>query len=830
MEPQLTTLLLKMPRTNEVTPEAAQTFLAALTQINTIAFWDRLFGKKAQALALEIALHNQQIKFQITCDSSLVSFVETQLQSNYPLVIIEKTMDPIAGQPMEISSLTLRKGNYHPIQTYSAFTDIDPLSSILSVLSKSDPDELAIIQFAIQATNGSWQGYGQKLAETGGGKKVSETGVTTYLPHPDAAIIKEKISYPGFYVSLRIASNSRDTLREITSAFGVYARSDGNSFSGKKAGLFRHTSEILSLHSRQVTDNQILNIQELATLWHLPNVKIKTSSIVWGTNVLSEPPDNLPVALDATDEQKQDINFFARTTFKNHEVVFGLKTNDRMRHIWIVGKTGTGKSTLIENMAIDDLKKDRGVALIDPHGDACETILDYIPKHRINDTIYFNPADRDFPVVINPLQVTNREEAELVVSGIVSIFNKIFGFSWGPRLEYILRNTLMTLAAIPDMTLEDVLTILTNQNYRKRIVDQIADPVLKNFWVNEFNKMPDKLREESISPILNKVGQFVTSPLIRRIIGQPKSSIAIDEIMNQGKIILVNLSQGRLGEDNATLLGAMLITKFQLAAMRRVDTPEDQRKDFFLYVDEFQNFATPSFMKILSEARKYRLSLTLANQYMAQIPEEVTKSILGNAGTMITFTSGAEDAEIIHKEFAEVFSPSDLVNLSRHQIATKLMVDGHSTRPFLAHTLPLPASKNQNRDKVIEISRERWASKTAHIRLVPAEPIRVQQESPQPLPDNTMGQESPHPQYQGYTQARHQGGQGAKRWNQNPGRGGPQHRDNNPHNIHVSGKKTDQPQLAPKPEPAKGTEQSRSVESKTLFEAPKPPSPLAEDK
>ena len=822
MQPNLTTLLLKIPRGNETTAEAAQTFLAALTQINSIGFWDKLTGKKALGLALEIALINQQIKFLITCDDSLAPFIETQLQSNYPLVIMEKDDDPIQGQALEITSLTLRKGNYYPIQIYSAFTDIDPLSSILSVLAKSDPDEIALIQFALQATNGSWQGYGQKLTETGGGKKVSETGVVTYLPHPDANIIKEKISYPGFYVSLRVASNSKTTLREISSAFGVYTRSDGNSFTTKKAGIFGRTNEILSLHSRNVTDSQILNITELATLWHLPNIKIKTTSIVWGTKVLSEPPDNLPAATEATQESKLDINFFAKTLYKNHDVIFGIKTIDRRRHIWIVGKTGTGKSTLIENMAIDDLKKDRGVALIDPHGDACETLLDYVPKHRINDTIYFNPADRDFPVVINPLEVTNREEAELVVSGIVSIFNKIFGFSWGPRLEYILRNTLMTLASVPDATLEDVLTMLTNQNYRKRIIDQITDPVLKNFWVNEFNKMPDKLREESISPILNKVGQFVTSPLIRRIIGQPKSSIAIDQIMNEGKILICNLSQGRLGEDNATLLGAMIITKFQLAAMRRVDMPEDQRKDFYLYVDEFQNFATPSFMKILSEARKYRLCLTLANQYMAQIPEEVTKSILGNAGTMVTFTAGAEDADILHKEFAEVFSPSDLVNLARHQIAIKLMVDGHVSRPFIAHTLPLPASKNQNRDKVIDISRERWAAKALNIRLVPVEPIRMANTSPQTPSNNTMRQQKPH--YEGYTHARHQAGQtgGAeqsrsnKPW-QNRGRtptGAERSRgrDTNPHNVHVSSKKVE------------------DTEAKTLFEAPKTASPLDQPK
>jgi hypothetical protein len=359
-------------------------------------------------------------------------------------------------------------------------------------------------------------------------------------------------------------------------------------------------------------------------------------------------------------------------------------------------------------MAIDDLKKGRGLAVIDPHGDLCEILLNYIPKNRINDVIYFNPADKDYPIVINPLEVTNKEEAELVVSGIVSIFNKIFGFSWGPRLEYILRTTLLTLSDVPNTTLKDVPLLLTNASFRAGVVSQIKDPTLKSFWVDEFEKMPLNLQKEAISPILNKVGQFVTSPLIRTVIGSPKSSIQLDDVMNHGKILLANLAQGRLGEDNAALLGAMLITKLQLAAMHRVDMPEEQRRDFYLYVDEFQNFATGSFIKIMSEARKYRLNIMLANQYMAQIPEEVQKAILGNAGTIVTFSTGASDAAILNKEFAEVFTETDLVNLASYQIAIKETVDGITTRPFLAHTLPLPISSNLNRDKVIRLSREHW--------------------------------------------------------------------------------------------------------------------------
>ena len=707
---ELTTLVLKIPRNTEVTPEAAKTFLASLSQINSVSFFSKLTGVQAQALALEIALVNQQIRFQITCDKDLVPFIETQIQSNYPLVIMNRDKDPLLplyeNNTLQVLSFKLRKGSYYPIATSDSFTDVDPLSSVLSVLSKGDPDQVVVIQYALESSGTSWQSKGASFAEKG---TKNEEG--TYSPRPDASVITEKISYPGFKVSIRVAGNDNKTLRELSSTFGVFTRADGNSFGINKPSFIKKKQSLTPLVKRQVTDNQILNIEELSTIWHLPSEKIKTASIAWGTSVLSEPPGNLPIALNKTDEEKRIINFFAKTQFKNREVIFGIKDKDRRRHIWTVGKTGTGKSTMIANMAIDDFKKGRGLAVIDPHGDNCEILLNYIPKSRINDVVYFNPADKDHPIVVNPLEVTNREEAELVVSGLMAIFTKVWANVWSARMEYILRNSFMTLAEHPNTTLADVLKLLANKNYRDRVVENTKDLALVHFWKEEYDKMPDRLQKEAIAPIQNKVGQFVTSPLIRRIIGKPKSTISIDTVMNESKILLANLSQGRLGEDNANLLGAVLITKVQLAAMRRVNTPEEDRKDFFFYVDEFQNFATPSFIKILSEARKYRLNLTLANQYMAQIPEEVQKAILGNAGTMISFAIGAEDASIINKEFAEVFSENDLVNLSNYQIALKLMIDGHSSRPFLANTLPLPASINQNKEKVIKISRERWTQK-----------------------------------------------------------------------------------------------------------------------
>ncbi|MDP3918090.1 MAG: DUF87 domain-containing protein, partial [Candidatus Woesebacteria bacterium] len=576
---KLVTISLKLPRNIEVTPEAAKTFLSTLTSINNISSFQKLFGAKTDALSLEIVTINQQIQFLVTADHDLIQFIQTQLQSNYPLVIMQKINDPLemdgVSNQFHCKSLKLKNGSYYPIATYDKFTDIDPMASILSVLSKSESNEVSMVQLALEATGSNWQSKGASYADFG---TKNEDG--TYSPRSDKNIIVEKISYPGFKASIRVASTSNKTLNELYSSFNVYARSDGNSLVLKKTGVFGKSKIVTNLIERKVVGNDILNIMELATIWHLPSDKIKTATIAWGTSVLSEPPENLPNAITATDEDKQHINFFAKTVFKNRDTIFGIKDVDRRRHIWCIGKTGTGKSTCLENMAIDDMKKDRGICYIDPHGDACEILLDYVPKKRINDVIYFNPADSQYPITINPLEVRNKEEAELVVSGLMAIFTKVWANVWSARMEYILRNAFLTLAEVPGSTLADVLSLISNQGYRAKVVEKLADKALVNFWRDEFDKMPPNLQKEAIAPIQNKVGQFVTSPMIRRVIGNAKSTIALDDVMNDGKIILANLSQGKLGEDNSALLGAMLITKLQLVAMRRVNIDEEKRRDF----------------------------------------------------------------------------------------------------------------------------------------------------------------------------------------------------------------------------------------------------------
>lgn len=409
-----------------------------------------------------------------------------------------------------------------------------------------------------------------------------------------------------------------------------------------------------------------------------------------------------------------EINFFAETTFRNERKKFGIKLDDRRRHVYIVGKTGMGKTAMMENMAIQDIRKGRGVGFVDPHGEAAERLLDFVPSHRINDVVYFNPADLGYPIGFNAMEKVDVSHRHLIASGLMGVFKKIWPDVWSARMEYILNNCILALLEYPGSTLLGINRMLADLDYRKKIVDKVTDPVVKSFWVQEFARYTQRYEVEATAAIQNKVGQFISAPLIRNIIGQVKSTINMRKVMDEGKILIANLSKGRIGEDNSLLLGALLINKLQLAAMSRVDILEEKRRDFFLYVDEFQNFATEAFVNILSEARKYRLCLILAHQYIAQMEESVQDAVFGNVGTLITFRVGAEDAEYLEKEFHPEFTAEDLVNLGKYNAYLKLMIDGVAGRPFSAQTLiPFEKPQLKNKEKIIKVSRERYSAEKA---------------------------------------------------------------------------------------------------------------------
>lgn len=421
------------------------------------------------------------------------------------------------------------------------------------------------------------------------------------------------------------------------------------------------------------------------------------------------PEDNIPKDLKQV-VSDPNINYFAMTNYRNAFRKFGAKIDDRRRHMYVVGKTGMGKTTLLENMVLNDIYAGHGVGLVDPHGDFAEKIIDYIPPHRINDVVYFNPADMNYPIGFNILETVNPEHKHLVASGLMGVFKKIWPDVWSARMEYILNNTILALLDYPDTTLLGINRLLADDAYREKVVKNLQDPVVRAFWETEFANYNDKYKQEAVAPIQNKIGQFLSASIIRNIVAQVKSRINIREIMDTRKIFIMNLSKGRVGEDNSRLLGGMLITKIQLSAMERVDTPEKDRKDFFLYVDEFQNFATESFANILSEARKYRLGLIMAHQYMEQLDESVLAAVIGNVGSLITYRVGSTDAAILVKEFTPTFTEEDLVNLPKFNIYLKLMIDGVSSRPFSALTLPPIGSPTGSTEKVIRVTHERYGT------------------------------------------------------------------------------------------------------------------------
>jgi hypothetical protein len=416
-----------------------------------------------------------------------------------------------------------------------------------------------------------------------------------------------------------------------------------------------------------------------------------------------------------SNKDKNPITPFAVTDYRDIQKRFGIKDENRRGHIYIIGKTGTGKTTLIENMAISDIKRGNGLALIDPHGDVAEDILDFIPKRRIKDAIYFNPGDLEYPIAFNPLEKVPSDFHHLVASGLISTFKKIWAEFWGPRLEHILRHSILTLLEYPESTLLDLPRLLTDKEFRKKVLECVTHPQVKDFWLSEFEKYSAWLRSEAISPILNKIGQFLVSIPLRNIVGQKENTFDLRKVMDEGKILIVNLAKGKIGEDNSSLLGAMIVTKIQLAALSRSDLPEDKRKPYYLYVDEIHNFLTLSFADILSEARKYGLNLILAHQYIEQLDEKIRAAIFGNVGTMISFRVGAEDAKYLAREFSPVFDEHDLINLPNYHIYLKLMIDGTTSEPFSAITLPATERNKSYKDKIIKISRERYARPRAQV-------------------------------------------------------------------------------------------------------------------
>lgn len=488
------------------------------------------------------------------------------------------------------------------------------------------------------------------------------------------------------------------------------------------AGSFgRFTTQCVRFRISQIQNRPIeprgpgflLSAAELATIWHPPTSTVRAAKLPPTRFRELEPPVDLPnPAIDP------DGSIMGTVRFRRQQEPFGIMLDDRRRHLAIIGKTGMGKSTLLHRLIASDIQAGRGVGLIDPHGDLAEAILASVPRQRTNDVVLFDAGDRAFPVAFNPLDCREPEQRPLVASGVVSAFKKLYGDSWGPRLEHIFRNALLALIEQPGASLASVMRLLNDAGYRRQVVDRVSDPLVRSFWQDEFARWKPNFQAEAVAPIQNKVGQFLSHPVLRAIVGQPRSSINLRAIMDEGSVLIVNLSKGRIGEDASTLLGSLLVTELQLAAMSRADVPEEERRDFFAYVDEFQNFATESFATILSEARKYRLSLTIANQYLAQMEEQTMEAVFGNVGSLLAFQVGARDAETIAEQIGGDTTPSDLMNLPKFTAYLRLLINGMPSRPFSMQTLPASANrkKSQRPEVIRRTSRNRYGQPVGKVR------------------------------------------------------------------------------------------------------------------
>ncbi|MDD5605719.1 MAG: type IV secretion system DNA-binding domain-containing protein [Patescibacteria group bacterium] len=741
-------LSIEVPKENETTALAAELMFASLHGVYRPEL-DKKRGGGQEHISFELQAKEKSIRFFVWVPRQLQGYVEGQIYAQYPGVNVTEVRDYASADKLDAqlavagTELNLTKPDIFPIKSFESF-DVDPLAGITATLSKLENLDQIWIQLLISPVNDSWRnraidyitaiktgrksfrdtlvkglkGFASDVmatAVTGEVPKIEEKKVEL-APGVEEALkrIEEKSTKLGFRTKIRLVAVAEDDIRarqRLDSVVGSFKQFNTTNLNGFTAAPLEGTKDDLLQYyaSRYFRPDRasIMNVTELASIYHLPNQSVTTPHIAWAGSKKGEPPANLPLADEVAPAELTNLGV---TDFRGSQEKFGIKIKDRRRHVYVIGKSGVGKSTLLENMTLDDIREKRGVAVVDPHGEYVDYILEQIPSYRVNDVIVFNPGDREFPIGFNILEVENPKYKVVVASGVVGVFKKIFGDSWGPRLEYWLSSAILALLDYPNATLMMVPRLFTDPIFREQVIEKIQDPVIKARWINEYNKLDQRQQNETISPILNKVGQFLSSSLVRNIVGQPKSAISMRKVMDEGKVLLIKLSKGLIGEDNAALLGALLITQIQMAAMSRADTTDqEQRKDFFLYVDEFQNFATDSFAAILSEARKYRLSLTLAHQYVNQLSETVAKAIFGNVGTLVSFRVGGEDAEFLQKEFSPVFDAQDLVNLDVFKIYLKLSIDGLTAGAFSATTLPPIGEVTGNAQKIVTLSRERYS-------------------------------------------------------------------------------------------------------------------------
>ncbi|MGB4957501.1 MAG: type IV secretion system DNA-binding domain-containing protein [Candidatus Saccharimonas sp.] len=783
-EVESTLLILEIPKANDKSELAAEQMFASLHGILRDAKELKANNGYQEHLSFEFASVGGRIQFYVWTPKSLQSFVEGQIYAQYPQVQIRAAEEDYVAHERQHSvtytnEIVLTDSEFLPIKTFQSF-EVDPLAGITGTLAKlEDTNEEIWIQMLVRPVKDDWHKAADAWIKSvksgglslfgpgGGGKWLAGLFEALWSPPEQGAANKpaeisernktrvaeaeKKATKLGYQVKIRIAylgESQTDAKLRMQGIVGTFKQFNSTNLNGFKSAGESFAKEALSKYKLRLFADRgyLMNIEEVASVFHLPHTNVETPNIVWASTKTAEPPAKLPV-LSGDPAIDENISAFGMTNFRGINHQFGMLRYDRSRHVYIIGQTGAGKSGLLELFALSDIFHGQGYAIIDPHGDFAINNMRFIPGSRLQDVVYFNPADTAYPLGFNPLEVTNPAQKTNISSEVIGVLKRMFGESWGPRLEYILRYTILALLDRPETTMLDITRMLTDKKFRKDTLSYCTDTVVLQFWNVEFASWTEKFQAEAIAPVLNKVGAFTANPVIRNIIGQPKSTFNIRQIMDEGKILVVNLSKGLIGEDNASILGAFLVTKIQLAAMSRSDIPDIQdRRPFYLYVDEFQNFATDSFATILSEARKYGLNLTVANQYISQMSETVRDAVFGNVGTMISFRVSADDSPILAKQFEPQFEPNDLLQMHNRNFIINMVINGEKAPAFSAKTLNLPPTQDDNTGRIIQWTREHYSRSREDIekdiseRILPPDNLTVKRPGPAYTPPKSPEQ------------------------------------------------------------------------------------------
>ncbi|RMD51275.1 DUF87 domain-containing protein [Candidatus Parcubacteria bacterium] len=692
----------------------AESFFAAIGGLKAEKGFVAWLRGRVDELALEIVSHQKLITFYITVPRYLQEFIQQQLHAQYSSANIEEVTDFNIFSPNGTvmgGYLIFKRENALPIKTYKEL-ESDPLNAITNALSKVQEDNGVAIQYIVRSARSHWRAYGKRIvklmkkgfsykeAKKGGddtwknllfNKKDDQQSPKTLSPAEQKMMegIENKASKAGMEVNIRIIASGKNTesaladLNQVIQAFHQYNIYEyGNAFTKV---IPKNKKIVQDFIYRRFNERYriILNTEEMASLWHLPLPSTETPNIRWLMAKVAPPPPNIP----------QSGFKLGYNEYRGHRTDIYMKREDRTRHMYIIGKTGTGKSWFLRYLAAQDIRNGEGVCVIDPHGDLVEALMGMIPKERIDDVVYFNPSDMERPMGLNMLEAPNENMRDFAVQEMISIFYMLFPPEMiGPMFEHNMRNFMLTLMAdLKDPgTLVEIPRMIADDKFQKKWIARVTDPVVRSFWDDEMAKTSDYHKSEMMGYLVSKVGRFVENEMMRNIIGQAKSSFNFRQIMDEGKILLVNLSKGLTGDVNANLLGLILVSKLQMAAFTRAEIPEEERRDFYLYMDEFQNFITPSIATILSEARKYRLNLIMAHQYMGQLVQdgktEIRDAVLGNVGSMMCSRIGPEDTEVLAKVYEPVFSPFDLMNNEKFTWNTKIVIDNSQTKPFTLKT------------------------------------------------------------------------------------------------------------------------------------------------